>query len=457
MGTIRQTLGALAAGVILAAPAAATTLADTLVAAYENSGLLEQNRALLRAADEDVAIATAALAPILTWSAGATISNPRAQDPSSPRQTDLIVTNLQLAAELLVYDFGATDLAIEAQKENVLATRQELVSIEQDVLLRAAEAHLAIRRAFAFIQLRENNVRLITQELRAAEDRFEVGEVTRTDVSLAEARLASARSALASAQGDLAQAVEEYRAAVGTAPGNIVEVAPAPLDLGMEAAKAFAIRNHPSVLAARHNVTAAEIGIRRAEAALKPTVNLSGRVAFDDDFESSQSVTLGVSGPISQGGRLAATIRQAMAQRDASRSGLYITHLQVEQRVGNAYALLAVARASLDASVREVRAATVGFDGVREEARLGARTTLEVLDAEQDLLDARANRISSQIDEALASYRVLASMGLLTAASLNLGVQVYDPAAYYTLVQDAPLGQSDRGRALDRVLRAIGD
>jgi outer membrane protein len=217
------------------------------------------------------------------------------------------------------------------------------------------------------------------------------------------------------------------------------------------------VRNHPSVLAARHNVTAAEIAIRRAEAALKPTVNLSGRVAFDDDFQSSESVTLGISGPISQGGRLAATIRRAMAQRDAARAGLYITRLQVEQRVGNAYALLAVARASFDASDREVRAATVAFDGVREEARLGARTTLEVLDAEQDLLNARANRISAQIDQSLASYRVLAAMGLLTAGSLNLGVQVYDPAAYYTLVEDAPLGQSDRGRALDRVLRSIGD
>jgi len=173
MKTIRRTLAALCAGACLSAPVGATTLADTLVAAYENSGLLEQNRALLRAADEDVAIAAAALAPILTWSAGATVSDPRPQDQSNPRQTDVIVTNLQISAELLIYDFGATDLAIETQKETVLSTRQELVAIEQDVLLRAIEAHLAIRRAFAFIQLRENNVRLITQELRAAEDRFE--------------------------------------------------------------------------------------------------------------------------------------------------------------------------------------------------------------------------------------------------------------------------------------------
>lgn len=454
MRPIRRTLATLATGLTMAfaAPAAmAASLADTLTSAYEASGLLEQNRALLRAADEDVAQAVAALAPIITWSAGLSMSDPR------PIDGDLLVSNARIAAELTVYDGGANQLAIETQKEIVLATRQELVAVEQEVLLRAIRAHLNIRRNYEFVQLRQNNVRLITQELRAARDRFEVGEVTRTDVSLAEARLASAQSQLAAAQGDLEQAIEEYRAAVGQAPGNLAEVSPANIGYTLEEAKAFAVRNHPSMRAAQRNVAAAELSIKRAEAALGPTVSFSGSVSLDDDFNSSEQIGLSVGGPISQGGRLASTIRQAMARRDAQRAGLHVTRMQIEQQVGNAFALLSVARASREASDGQIRAARVAFQGVREEATLGARTTLDVLNAEQELLDARANSISAQVDEVIASYQVLAALGLLTAEHLDLPVQSYDPTAYYNVVDDAPLGLSDRGRALDRVLRSIGD
>ncbi|KAA9010189.1 TolC family outer membrane protein [Histidinibacterium aquaticum] len=435
-----------------AAPAArAQSLADTLMNAYESSGLLTQNRALLRAADEDVAQAVSQLAPIISWTANAQVTDPR------PIDGDFLTTSLGLSAQLLIYDGGATQTAIAAQKETVLATRAELRGIEQDVLLRAVEAHLNIRRASEFVQLRRNNVRLITEQLRAARDRFEVGEVTRTDVSLAEARLASARGNLASAEGDLAQAIEEYIAAVGTRPGTLGAVQPAQIGYDQAAAKAFAVRNHPSIEAAQHQVAAAELNIQRAEAALRPNVNLQGNIGLDDDFNSTESLSLSLSGPISQGGRLASSIRQAMARRDAARAGLHISRQQIEQQVGNAYALLAVARASAEATDRQVRAAQVAFDGVREEATLGARTTLDVLDAEQELFDARTALISAQIDATLATYRVLAAMGLLTVDRLNLGIQTYDPAAYYNLVEDAPLGQSDRGRALDRVLRSIGD
>ena len=443
-------LATLAAG-SAAAPAAAQSIATTLTSAYENSGLLEQNRALLRAADEDVAQATAALAPILNWSAGVTWNDP------VPAGADNITSNARLAAELLLYDGGATKTAIEAQKEIVLATRQDLIGIEQDVLFRAISAHLDVRRAIEFVQLRENNVRVITQQLRAANDRFEVGEVTRTDVSLAEARLAEARANLAAAEGDLAQAVEEYRAAVGIEPTSLNPVPNAQIQFGEAEAKGFALRNHPAIRAAQHNVAAAELNIARAEAALRPQVSLSGSVTLNDEFDTSQSVGITASGPIAQGGRLASAIRQAMARRDAQRAGLHVVRQRIEAEVGNAYALLAVARASREATDRQIRASSVAFDGIQEEAELGARTTLDVLDAEQDLLDARVNSISAAIDETLAGYRVLSAMGLLTAEDLNLAVQSYDPAAYYNLVQDAPLGLSERGRALDRVLEAIGD
>ena len=449
---IRKYLAVVMGVATLSAPPAAQaeTLVDALTHAYNHSGLLEQNRALLRAADEDVAIALSATRPVVNWSASANYSNPR------PPGADLVTENIAISGQLTLYDGGANQLAVEAQKEIVLATRQTLLNVEQQVLFRAVQAYMNVRRNVEFVALRESNVRLITQELRAAQDRFEVGEVTRTDVSLAEARLAAARSLLAAAQGNLAQSAEEYRAAVGRSPNQPSPVSPAPVSRSVGEAKAYAVRNHPSILEVRHSVAAAELNIKRSEAATQPTITLGAQIALDGDFDDSRSFNLTASGPIYAGGRLAAQTRQLMARRDATRAGLHITRHNLEQQVGNAYANLQVARASRQASDQQTRAATVAFRGVREEASLGSRTTLDVLNAEQELLDARTNTVSAQADEVMASYSVLSSMGLLTADHLRLPVQQYDPTEYYNLVKDSPAGLSAQGRALDRVLEAIG-
>jgi outer membrane protein len=332
-----------------------------------------------------------------------------------------------------------------------------LVQFEQEVLFRAVDAFMNVRRQSEFLALRRSNVGVIGQELRAAQDRFEVGEVTRTDVALAEARRAAAQSQLAAAEGALVQANEEFRAAVGRAPGRLDVVSPAAVQQNIDEARAFAVRRHPNISGAQHGVSAAELNIRRAEAALNPRLNLSGTIGLTDTGDSTQRLGLTYGGTIYQGGQLQSVIRQAQARRDASRSTLLITSQGVNQNVGNAYAILRVARASNEASGLQVRAARTAFRGVREEATLGARTTLDVLNAEQELLDAQASMISAQADEVVASYRVLASMGLLTADHLNLGVQSYDPAAYYNLVREAPATYSQQGQALDRVLRSIGD
>lgn len=429
----------------------AETLSDALTYAYEHSGLLEQNRALLRAADEDVAIAVAATLPVINWSATA-----QSQEPRTPG-ADLIEASARISGELVIFDGGGNKLAIDAQKETVLGTRQSLRNVEQQVLLRAVQAYMNVRRDSEFVALRENNVRLITQEFRAAQDRFDVGEVTRTDVALAEARLAAARSLLASAQGNLARSAEEFRVAVGRGPSNPRPATPAPVSRGISDAKAFAVRNHPSILESQHAVKAAELNIRRAETAFQPRGTLNGQVGLNDEFDSSSSIGVTVTAPIYQGGRLSAQVRQFMARRDAARAGLHIVRHNIEQEVGNAFSFLEVARASRLASDQQTRAATVAFRGVREEATLGARTTLDVLNAEQELLDAQANTISAQADEVIASYSLLAAMGLLTAEHLRLPVQQYDPSAYYNLVKDAPTVTSEQGQALDRVLRAIGD
>ncbi|MCF2869918.1 TolC family outer membrane protein [Octadecabacter sp. G9-8] len=443
------------AATVSALPVSAESLGDALRDTYHNSGLLDQNRALLRAADEDVAQSLAALRPVITWQAQAIYATSSAATTNS--LSDSLDGTISVTASLLLHDGGASALATEAQKELVLQTRQGLVQVEQQVLFRTVSAYMEVRRASEFLALRRSNVGVITQELRAARDRFEVGEVTRTDVSLAEARLAAARSLLAAAEGGLVQANEEYRAAVGRVPGRLAVVSPADVQQDLEAARAFAVRRHPDALGAQHAVSAAELNIRRAQAALNPTVGLSGTLGLNDTGDATRQLSLTYGGTIYQGGQLQSIIRQAQARRDASRASLLITSQTISQNVGNAYALLSVARASRDASTLQVTAARTAFRGVREEATLGARTTLDVLNAEQELLDAQANAISAQADEVVASYQVLASMGLLTAEHLNLGVQSYDPTAYYNLVRDAPATVSRQGQALDRVLESIGE
>lgn len=426
------------------------TLADALTKAYKHSGLLEQNRALLRAADEDVAQAVATLRPVLSYYANSTY----ASTVTTPRLH--LTANVGLQASLLLLDGGGSKLAIDGAKETVLATREGLISIEQSVLLRAVTAYMNVRRENEFVALRQNNVRLIAEQLRAAKDRFEVGEVTRTDVSLAESRLALARANLAVAKGNLDRAGEEYRAAIGTYPKSLRAAPKAPATArSLEAARAIAYATHPAMKKLQHDIAAAEIGVLQARATMKPSLSLIGKANQNNFGVDSASLGLEMSGVIYNGGKLSSLHRQAIARRDAVRAGLHITRHDIAQGVGNAWSTLAVSRATLEASNRQIRAARVAFRGVKEEATLGARTTLDVLDAEQELLDAEANRISSITDQYVATYSVLSSMGLLTVDHLQLGIRTYDPAAYYNAVRGAP-ADSTQGKSLDRVLRALG-
>ena len=429
--------------------AAAESLRDSLRNAYQNSGLLVQNRALLRAVDEKVADAVAALRPVISW-------NSRfAHSYNDVASSDSLTTSLN--ANWLLYDFGSSDLQTEALKKTVLATRQSLVSIEQNVLLRAVTAHMNYRRSVEFVSLRSANVELIEQELRAAQDRFDVGEVTRTDVALAEARLASARASLAGAQGDLAKAAAEYHAVVGRKPGDLATPSSLPeLPTEVSAAISTARAHHPELTRVQHEVAAAELALKASQLTYRPRFEAGVGVSnVDLDGPLTRSLSLTVSGPVYSGGAIASASRSAMAQRDAKRAGLHVVGLEVEQAVRNAFVVLEVARATGEATDRQIEAASVAFRGVREEASLGARTTLDVLNAEQELLDARVSRISTRIDEQVASYSLLAAMGKLTATELGLGVKTYDPAEYYNLVKSAPRAKSKQGAALDRVLQGL--
>lgn len=450
MRLLLRSAGLAVALAVAALPARAETLADTLVTAYNNSNLLDQNRALLRAADEDVAVALSALRPVLSWVANAGYSE-------SVLPGNDLNASISISLDLLLYDFGRSKLSTELARESVLAARDALVNIEQNVLFTAVQAYMAVLRTSEFVTLRQNNVRLITQELRAARDRFELGEVTLTDVSIAEARLALSRANLAAAEGDLATARELFAAAVGRPPGSLASAPEVPrLPASLEEARGFALRNHPTILQAQHLVTVSELGIAIAEAAMKPTLSMGASTSLNDELDVGNSLSLRMSGPIYQGGRLSAQYRRAVAQRDAQRAALLQQSRIVAQNVGVAWSDLAVAAAQLEASDGQIRAASVAYRGVREEATLGARTTLDVLNAEQELLDAQAGRISAYTDYYVATYGVLREMGLLTAEHLKLNVVIYDPQAYYNAVKGAPVRKvSPQGQKLDRILKGL--
>jgi outer membrane protein len=452
-----QAVAVAVAGIVAAPMAGAETLADALVAAYRNSNLLDQNRAVLRAADEDVAIAVSSLRPVVGFTAQSGWRKADVAGVTGVITNEGLSSSLSLSAELTLLDFGRNRLGIEIARESVLATRQALVDVEQQVLLATVQAYVDVRLAQEVVALRNSNLRLITQELRAAQDRFEVGEITRTDVAIAESRLASSRAALAAAEGQLMIAREAYKAATGAYPGRLAGLPKAPkLPRTLEEAQSVAMRTHPQILQAQHQVSVAELQVELAKAGMKPTLGARASISRDDEGLDTQTFGLELNQTIYAGGRLSALYRRALAGKDSARSGLQQTAVGITQNVGIAWANLAVSAASIEASDRQIRAAQTAFDGVREEAALGARTTLDVLDAEQELLDARNARLDAEAQRYVSVYQVLSTMGLLTVEHLQLGIPTYDPEAYYDAVKNAP-ATSAQGKKLDRILEKIGD
>lgn len=440
----------------------AENLADALVGAYNTSGLLEQNRALLRATDENVALALSALRPILAWTASATRTFNKAQTGRFSTSTQASTYGLGLTAQVLLYDGGAAAVGILGAKESVLAARQGLLSVEQAILFRAISAYLNVNAQTQNVSLRENNLRVLGEELKASNDRFEVGEVTRTDVALAESSVAQARSELAVARGSLVNSKAEYAAAVGHTPDRLAAEPPLPpRPASIEAAQTLAVQNHPDILSAQHQVVVAEMTITQLKRSQRPTVSLNANVGVTEnfglpDYRDNASVGLSLSQTIYQGGAQSARIRAAIAQRDATRGNLLVVQRNVIQDATTAFVRLEVSLASLIATNERIRASEVAFRGVREEATLGARTTLDVLTAEQDLLNAHTAKISAEVERSTAAYQLLQAQGLLTAERLRLAVQIYDPTIYYNLAKNAPVPISKQGKDLERVLKSLG-
>ncbi|MFW5641574.1 MAG: TolC family outer membrane protein [Roseicyclus sp.] len=456
---IRKWAGALAAAIALGAAASGTQArADGLRAAmadaYLGSPLLEQERFLLRIEDEGVALAVAQLRPSLNFSAST----------NRDLVNDTTTSTAALVAEWVLYQGNGRRAALAAAKETVLAARQGLIAVEQQVLFDAVTAYLNVWRDLQVVNVREGNVRVVTQQLRAARDRFEVGEDTRTDVAQAEARLAEARSQLAAATGQLEISRELFALAVGRYPGPLSGPGALPgLPRSEAEAVALARQNAPSIRQLQHEVAATDLAVAEARAAYLPTITLDGSVG--NTFESpnplqegeSASIGLTLRQPIYRGGQLAALERQALAQSAAVRAALnQQTRVQAEQ-MGNAWAQLRIANAQIQAAEQRISAAELAFEGVQEEAALGARTTLDVLNAEQDVLDARISRIEAQTSLYSAAYAILRAGGLLTVEHLDLDVPGYDPGEYGNIVAGAPARvRSVQGDRLDSLMQRIG-
>lgn len=466
---LRAAAGLALALVVLPGGATAHSLTDTLILAYDHSRILDQQRALLRVEDENVAQAVARLKPTLSFFAEAsrTFTNPGDAASSA---------SLGLTLNWVFLDGGQRAFRIGAAKEAVLAARHGLTSVEQQVLLDAVTAHLNLRLTRRVVDVRRSNVRLITQQLRAAEDRFEVGEVTRTDVALAQSRLALAQSQLAAAEGSVAIAQEAYALAVGRrhdAGGLSVPPAPA-LPPSLERAQALALQVNPSIRSLQHQVTAARLLAEASERDRLPQLSLQGNVARRGPNEGRpaqvvggivvdpgtpggpiDTATIGLRAdmPIYRGGALSSASRQSRQRVAAVSAQLGQQGRIVAEAVGRAWAQLSISQAQVRAFDQQVRAAQLAFEGFREEALLGARTTLDVLDAEQELLDARTSRLEAATQVQVQVYAVLASIGLLTTEHLGLAVQRYDPSLYYGAVRTAPpVSPSPLGDNVDRVL-----
>lgn len=443
---------------LTSSPAGAETLADALVTAYQSSPLLAANRAALRSLDESVPQARSSRRPQLDVSAGGSSS-------LEIESIDEPVHQLQAAlnASLLLFDNGQSKAAIESARNSIASGRADLKDVEQLVLFNAVQAYADVRRDEEFVRLASNDVQRLSETLDATQNRFDVGEVTRTDVSQSQSRLAASRSTLAGAEGSLDVSREAYRSAVGVPPRNLAPLPPIPaVPKSLDAATQIGMQRNPRIISAQFAERAAVYDFDRARAAKGLSISATasagvqrnnaqaGLNGLQWDGDTFGEIGLNASVPLYSGGRDDSLIRQAQAVLDQRRFEVQDEGRTVTQSVGRAWSELQVARASIVARREQAEAARIAAEGVAEEARLGARSTLDVLDADQERLQAEAEIVQAMRDEYVAAYGLLQAMGLLTVEHLKLGIETYDPDVYFEKVQAGPRGGYDTS-AVDRI------
>ncbi len=435
---------------------AAETLESALAKAYGSNPTLNAQRAALRVSNEGVSQALSGYRPRVTGTAdiGASyIENNRPLARSTSVRQAPRGVGVQL--DQTIWNAGRTGNAVSQAEALVLASRETLRVSEQTVLLDAATAYMNVLRDTAILNLNPNNVEVLEEQLRQTRDRFNVGEVTRTDVAQSEARLASSRSQLSVAQANLKSSLGRYRQIVGVQPKRLAPGRPLERNLprSLDEATRISQSQHPSIIAALHNVDAADIGVKVAEAELYPSLGLSASVAQRNDVNTlnDQRVTASavarLTVPIYEGGQVYSRTRQAKELAGQRRLEADITREQIRAAVVTAWGSLEASKAQTIAAQAQVLAAETALNGVREEAKVGQRTTLDVLNAQQELLSARSSLITAQRDRVVASYNVMSASGRLNAQMLGLKAARHDPNLHYEQVRDKWIGtQTPDGR-----------
>lgn len=437
------------------AVAQARTLQEALSAAYSNNPTLQTSRAQLRATDEGVPQALAGWRPTVIvagtvgYGFGTLTLDNGGRGSSSVRENRRIYTATPTITQPL-YRGGATRAGTNQADNRVFAQRGRLIATEQQVFNDTINAYVNVIQTQQLLQLNVNNEQVLARQLQATNDRFRVGEITRTDVAQAEAALAGARATRQTTEGNLQTARSNYRRFVGELPDQLVEPQPLKLPVrNQDEAVQLASQNNPNVIAALFDAAASRDAIDLAFSQLMPQVSVQAQGGYTNGQQVVGQSTLGAtvllnaSIPIYQGGAEYSRVRQARQTEQQNRKIVDDARRQAIQQATQSWETLVAARATIDSTRSAIRANQIALEGVQREAIVGSRTTLDVLNAEQALLNSRVTLVQNLASLVTASYSVAAAIGRLTARDLNLNVPYYDETAYYNAVRQRSFGTGD--------------
>ena len=439
---------------LLAGPgtARALTLEEALSAAYEENPTLRAARAQLRGVNEQVPQELSNWRPTVTFNGSA--GQQYIDSNSIPNDEDNVTTPLdaEIVVQQPLYRGGRTAAGTRRAENDVRAERQRLKAIEQDVLFDAVTAYMDVWRDEAVLRLNINNDQVLSRQLEASRDRFSVGEITRTDVAQSEARLAQATADRIQAEGNLAASRAVFREIIGLEPVSLQR----PASLGSipgnqrDVVGQARVQN-PDVQAAEFAERSARDEVRVRIGELLPTVNLQGSVSRNENSTTSESRTeqaqilAQITVPLYQSGFVYSRVREAKQVVGQRRLEIDEARRRAEQEGVSAWERLTTARAQIESFQSQVRSNEIALEGVRQENAVGARTILDILDAEQELLDSQVELVRSERDEVVASYEVLNAVGRLTAGDIALPVEIYDAESDYGAVKDKWFGTSAPG------------
>ena len=448
---------ALVAALIWPSIAIAATRAETiggaLVKAYFNNPDINQQRAAVRASDENVPKAFSGYLPTATAQGNAGIQQTDDAAPAAVGGSQSIFSRPRgygVTVNETLWNGDRTFNSVRQAESGVMAARETLRNTEQNVLLDGVTDYMNVLRDTAILGLDRNNVEVLQEQLRQTNDRFTVGEVTRTDVAQAEASLAGAQATALAAQSTLQTSIANYRQVIGEEPKNLapVKALDKPLPKTLTQAIAISQVEHPAIVGSLFGVDAAELNIKVTEGALLPTVGLQGQIQQQFDATGfaipnrllTASLVGQITTPLYDGGVTYASTRQAKEQLGQQELQTDLQRDKVRAAVVSAWGVNSNSAAIIRSARAQVAAAEIALAGVREEAKVGQRTTFDVLTAQQTLLSARIQLVSAEHDSVVASYAVLSAIGRLSTTNLGLAAVQYDPKVHFDQVKDKWFG-----------------